>query len=95
MLIKRVTLLPPDGTGDRAPVTPTDVILRSVTRSRQVVVLEMPTGSLEETPLATSAGAEAGYGIVLTTAAERTYSGYVEVVAEGTGSRFYWCGLDL
>ena len=95
MVIERVTLLPPAGSGERAPVTPTDVTLRSVDRSRQTAVLEVPAATLAETPLAADTSEGAGYEVVLTTAEERTYSGYVEVVAEGIDSWFYWCGLDM
>jgi len=95
MIIERVTLLPPAGSDERAPITPTDVTLRSFDRSRQTVVLEVPAATLTETPLAANPGEGAGYEVVLTTTKGRTYSGYVEVVAEGTDNRFYWCGLDM
>ena len=94
MLIERVTLLPPAGTGDRAPITLPDVTLRSVDRSRQLAVLEVPVSALAKTPLAAHPSEEAGYEIVLTTSEKRIYSGYIEVIAEGTDSRFYWCGVD-
>jgi len=95
MLIERVTLLPPDTTDDSAPISPSAVTLRSADRSRQLAVLEVPARALEETPLAAHPDREAGYGIVLTTTEERTYSGYIEVVVEGTDSRFYWCAFDF
>ena len=90
MIIESVTLVPP--VADRSPITLADVRVRSVARSRHTVVLEVPASTIDE-PLSTGVGTEAGSSIVVTTTDGRTYSGYVEVVAEGTDSRFYWCGL--
>ena len=95
MLIERVTLVTPTGTGDRAPITLTDVTLRSIDRSRQMAVLEVPTDAFEETSLAAHANAEAGSAIVFTIIEGQTYSGYIEVIAESTDSRFYWCGIAV
>lgn len=88
--IESVTLVPPFG--DRSPITLADASVRSVARSRQTVVLEVPGSTIGE-PFLSAVGTEAGSSIVVTTTAGQTYSGYVEVVAEGTDSRFYWCGL--
>ena len=90
LTIESVTLVPLGA--DRSPITLADVRVRSVARSRHTVVLEVPASTIEE-PLSTGVGTEAGSSIVVTTTDGQTYSGYVEVVAEGTDSRFYWCGL--
>jgi hypothetical protein len=95
MGIERVTLIPPAHAGECAPITFTESILHSIDRSRQSVAVEIPIGAIGETRLAAHPGAAAGYAIVLTTIEKQTYSGYVEVVAEGTTGRFYWCGLAI
>lgn len=95
MLIERVTLVTPTGTGDREPITLTDVTLRLIDRSRQMAVLEVPGNVFEGTPLAAHANAEAGSAIVFTIIEGQTYSGYIEVIAESTDSRFYWCGIAV
>jgi hypothetical protein len=93
MKIERLTLVPP--TEDRRPITLSESNIRSLNRPRQIVVIEIPTAAVAETTLARQAGVEAGYSIVITTTAGRTYSGYIEVAIEGTAGRFYWCGLTV
>lgn len=67
--------------------------VRSVDRSSQLLVVEVPTDSIERTTLAGHAGSEAGARIVVQTAAGRTYEGYIEVVAESATGRLYWCSV--
>jgi hypothetical protein len=58
-------------------------------------VFEAPHEALEGTPLDGRSNGAAGYSVVVTTTAGRTYGGYVEVIADGDDARLYWCSVDL
>ncbi len=92
MDIDRVTLIDP---GSGVHLSFADVVVRSVTPSKQSLVFEAPYDAFNELSPDRPASSEAGYSLVLTTAGGRTYDGYVEVVANGADTRFYWCGVGF
>jgi hypothetical protein len=103
MHIDRATLIGLHGETERSL---SDVTVRSVEPANQSLVLEVPHRS-PETPATEQTRAtrgekeskgdseEWGCSIVVTTTEGRTYSGYVEVVADSDDARFYWCGIDF
>jgi len=77
---------------DRKTILLREGTVRSVERSSQLLVMEVPTDAIDGTALSDRAGIEADASVVIHTTG-RTYKGYVEVVAESPTGRFYWCGV--
>lgn len=76
---------------DHGAISLQEGIVRSVNQSSQLLVVEVPADAIERTALAGQVGIEAGASVVVQTT-DRTYEGYVEVVAENVAGRIYWCG---
>jgi hypothetical protein len=87
----RATLLSADAS--RAPIPLRDFTVVATDQPSQQIVLKVPEYLLQGTVLADQPGDEAGASIVLTTTDDRTYEGFVEVIAAAAGSRIYWCGV--